>query len=167
MIARARLWLANRRLEKTLRPNPEFAVRSQRAKRGAVVAKEARRKRITDKLLADPMVSMVAEAGKRPNFTPGQKSAFRLALYQSGKKHCCYCGLHLQLADPHSKGYATIEHIIPKVIGGSDDLSNLDLCCQPCNVRQNEPFMNRITMVRKHLHALGYYERKARVPANV
>lgn len=47
---------------------------------------------------------------------------------------CLHCNAHLFIAlsgEPISR--ATIEHILPKTAGGSEDLDNLGLACARCN----------------------------------
>ncbi len=47
---------------------------------------------------------------------------------------CCYCGGLLDYgAKEGSKHFITIEHIIPKYLGGSNLAHNLKLSCKPCN----------------------------------
>lgn len=41
---------------------------------------------------------------------------------------CVYCGV--------DSGELEVEHIVPVVRGGSDDLTNLTLACKPCNLRK-------------------------------
>lgn len=40
---------------------------------------------------------------------------------------CCYCGEQLLYED------ATLEHIIARTNGGTNDFENLDIACEPCN----------------------------------
>lgn len=63
--------------------------------------------------------------------------------------HCCeYCHLHQRdspLAALH------IEHVIPRVHGGGDDLDNLALACIDCNLHKGpnltgiDPLKNQLT----------------------
>lgn len=44
-------------------------------------------------------------------------------------EHCCsYCNFVF-----HDKIEATLDHIVPKCRGGTDELTNLCLACQDCN----------------------------------
>ena len=51
----------------------------------------------------------------------------KLQLVRRDGPYCKLCGIYL----PKSK--RTIDHIIPRCEGGSDELSNLRLACYPCN----------------------------------
>ncbi|MFB2920248.1 MULTISPECIES: HNH endonuclease [Aerosakkonema] len=47
-----------------------------------------------------------------------------LSLYGN---YCCWCGKQMTISE------RTIEHLIPKSLGGSNALSNLRLACFSCN----------------------------------
>ena len=47
--------------------------------------------------------------------------------------HCAYCGIEF-----NSEILPTIDHLIPKVLGGKNNIENLILCCQPCNVKKDD-----------------------------
>lgn len=40
---------------------------------------------------------------------------------------CCYCRKAFLISD------LTIEHLVPLCLGGTNELSNVDLACGPCN----------------------------------
>lgn len=65
----------------------------------------------------------------------------RLAAEQGHR--CCYCGVRFGAWIKHWRPKltrATIEHIIPRSQGGSDDWENLAAACYRCNdLRQDEP----------------------------
>lgn len=47
---------------------------------------------------------------------------------------CLHCGAHLVIGlDGEPVSRATIEHILPRHHGGTDDLANLGLACARCN----------------------------------
>ena len=46
--------------------------------------------------------------------------------------HWCGCDLNLD-AKQSNPFFATIEHLVPRSEGGSNNLSNLGLACRPCN----------------------------------
>lgn len=68
---------------------------------------------------------------------------------------CLHCGRKLWLqpsGEPISR--ATIEHIVPRTHGGSDELSNLGIACARCNHgkgvrldvrRADDPTLQRVT----------------------
>jgi len=50
---------------------------------------------------------------------------------------CFYCGKIVIEACPDRNFLATVDHVIPKSKGGSDDKSNLVLACYPCNFKKD------------------------------
>lgn len=54
--------------------------------------------------------------------------ARRVARHQHGTPRCHYCGRQLS---KRKKG--TVDHIIPRALGGPDELWNKTLACPPCN----------------------------------
>jgi len=48
--------------------------------------------------------------------------------------HCEYCGAP-EAISPHR---FEVEHILPRALGGSDELPNLALSCAPCNRRKSQ-----------------------------
>lgn len=51
---------------------------------------------------------------------------------------CTYCGQDLVGAD------ATVDHLAPKVSGGTDTYANLVACCRRCNSRKNDSTVRRM-----------------------
>lgn len=51
----------------------------------------------------------------------------RLLVYQKLEGYCAYCGSPISLSD------MTVEHIQPRISGGTNELSNLLPVCKPCN----------------------------------
>jgi HNH endonuclease len=47
------------------------------------------------------------------------------------QKFCAYCGQ----SNPAKLG---VDHVIPLALGGSNDLSNLTVCCHRCNARKRD-----------------------------
>lgn len=58
--------------------------------------------------------------------TTAKKKTIRRRLHAKCKR-CRWCGKELALSN------ATIEHVKPKRLGGSDRFENLALACKPCN----------------------------------
>lgn len=76
---------------------------------------------------------MVKRMSKRGVILP-KKPAFR---EQNGE--CHYCSRKMTLK--RGKGtvqpdYATWDHVVPRIAGGTDDPQNLVLCCADCNHRK-------------------------------
>lgn len=68
----------------------------------------------------------------------------RVTLLKAYGRYCHWCGDRLAWPD-YAKGIArgpdmTIEHLMPKALGGGDDLSNLRLACRACNVERGTGF---------------------------
>lgn len=64
-------------------------------------------------------------------------SEFKFAkVYAKTKGRCAYCGEDL------STGSYSIDHIIPKSKGGTNNIENLFLCCKSCNSRKKNRTLN-------------------------
>jgi 5-methylcytosine-specific restriction endonuclease McrA len=57
----------------------------------------------------------------------------RLAEAQSWR--CCWCGDPC-IPEPNTKKSATIEHVTPRSMGGTDEWENLAMACADCNHRR-------------------------------
>ena len=70
------------------------------------------------------------------------------ALSERQNHRCCYCGLTMLL--PHEAhdyaNMATIEHVLPKFYGGTDEDSNLVAACRRCNALRRT--INYISFIR-------------------
>lgn len=85
---------------------------------------------------------------KRKLLSGGQKARLQTAIRQSrrdtvfrmlAKKNdglvpCFVCGRNVL------KKYATLEHIVPVSLGGSDDMSNLAISHNVCNVKRGNSY---------------------------
>lgn len=49
---------------------------------------------------------------------------------------CYLCNEPVELGDPASPRYATIDHVIPLSKGGRDSIDNCALACMECNQRK-------------------------------
>ncbi len=57
---------------------------------------------------------------------------------------CLHCGSHLVVGlDGEPLSRATIEHIVPRTHGGTDELANLALACARCNMQKGVRLDNR------------------------
>jgi len=66
------------------------------------------------------------------------KDDVRLAVWNKTGGLCWYCGRALVVSVPHSDGMYTgnffhVEHIHPRINGGSDHIDNLVPSCRACN----------------------------------
>lgn len=59
----------------------------------------------------------------------------RVRLSEAQNWKCCWCGCQT-IEDPKKANSATIEHVIPKARGGTDDWDNLAMSCQRCNTKR-------------------------------
>jgi hypothetical protein len=49
---------------------------------------------------------------------------------------CCWCNTPLALHPGTAGAQPTIEHLVPRALGGNSALVNLRLACEPCNARR-------------------------------
>ena len=61
----------------------------------------------------------------------------REALWLKENKLCHWCGKATRLVNEQAQDQATIDHVIPRYKGGSNDLSNVVNACYGCNSRRN------------------------------
>lgn len=67
----------------------------------------------------------------------------RLALYIRDRFQCAYCGRDLRHAAPNE---ITLDHLLPRSAGGSNEATNLITACVSCNSsRQDKPWMDYAT----------------------
>ncbi len=69
-----------------------------------------------------------------------KKISFISQIYDRDGTQCWYCEIELLALEHITKNareipenYPTIEHVIPRVIGGGDKLTNLRVSCPECN----------------------------------
>lgn len=76
----------------------------------------------------------------------------RRARIMAVKNSCCYCNKHLTIET------STIEHIIPRSLGGSNDHSNLDIACRECNSELGSVLSNLINLrsVEKKIEEINF-----------
>lgn len=67
----------------------------------------------------------------------------RLALYIRDGFSCAYCGRDLHNAAP---SVVTLDHLLPRIAGGSNEATNLITACRTCNSsRQDKPWVSYAT----------------------
>lgn len=84
-------------------------------------------------------MSTSAKKARSPHQPTGEwiRAKKRLAIYLRDRMTCIYCLRDLHDADPRD---ITLDHIIPKSQGGSNDESNVITSCRTCNcARQDKP----------------------------
>jgi 5-methylcytosine-specific restriction endonuclease McrA len=57
------------------------------------------------------------------------RSLKKQIIEQKKEYNCCYCGISF----PIGQTQMTVEHIVALCLGGTNDLSNIDLACRECN----------------------------------
>ena len=67
-------------------------------------------------------------------------AARRAAIYQRDGFTCYLCGCELDTnkANVLAPNAATLDHVIPRAKGGSDDSANLRACCRACNSAKSD-----------------------------
>lgn len=71
------------------------------------------------------------------------RPAKRLAIYLRDSVACVYCGSDLRNAAPAD---VTLDHLLPRSSGGSNDATNLVTACRSCNSsRQDKPWVDYAT----------------------
>lgn len=65
----------------------------------------------------------------------------RSEIYAQNKMQCAYCGTKCHR--PRGKGrksltMATLDHVVPRVLGGSNAADNLVVACNRCNALKND-----------------------------
>jgi hypothetical protein len=84
-----------------------------------------------------------------------QKAKDKRQLFHDQQRKCVYCG------NAYRYDELEIEHIIPKKLGGPDNIRNCQLACRPCN--QAKGTMTDIEFRQKHAR---YLPQEERTPAN-
>lgn len=77
----------------------------------------------------------VRKAGKHQGMSKVLGVAGKLAVCLRAHFICCYCGADLHEAQPRE---ITIEHLIARSQGGSDEYTNLTICCVYCNSKRSD-----------------------------
>lgn len=73
----------------------------------------------------------------------------RRRIFKRDRYRCCYCGFDMTLHFPYPHlGVLTIDHVVPKISGGTERMSNLVTCCFDCNNRKGnrslDEFLRRV-----------------------
>jgi hypothetical protein len=87
----------------------------------------------------------------------------RRSLWQNANGKCHWCRCDTRLVDDNSWDRATVDHVIPRYRGGSNDRSNLVNACNRCNNRRNYEDMTGVpegSMLGKYKQSQTNAERK-------
>lgn len=73
------------------------------------------------------------------NTTPVRQSqkVLRYLMLRHGKR-CVYCGVGVHLPVYKAEPKATLDHLIPRSKGGSNEISNLVVACRECNGKKSD-----------------------------
>lgn len=64
----------------------------------------------------------------------GNREEIREFLFNRDGSLCCWCGLEMAFGgNPNCDRFATIEHVVRRADGGSNNVDNLKLACRRCN----------------------------------
>ena len=82
----------------------------------------------------------------------GQLLFSRKAVFRRDGLKCQYCSVNLQ------SNQATMDHIIPKCIGGASSFTNCVTACYPCNNKKGNRTLEDANMrlIRKPIAPIGY-----------
>lgn len=113
---------------------------------------------------------------QRPKETQ-RKWALRLKFFRESNGICPYCGVKMFLPcknkDGETKTFpdtATFDHIIPTSKGGTNQQSNLLLCCADCNSRKGNSSLVELMHLKRRLVKLNEHnvdEKNLRVRLSV
>ena len=73
----------------------------------------------------------------------------RLAIYLRDDFRCCYCNADLRHAPT---GGITLDHVIPRCLGGSSNAENLVTACEPCNARRRNRLLSEYATAETRGH---------------
>jgi hypothetical protein len=81
------------------------------------------------------------------------------AVQARDRGQCAQCGtsLHLELAEDEH-----IDHIVPLAVGGTNDLSNLQLLCAPCNLSKGKQQIDVRSSVPPYLRSAHRLKRRSK-----
>lgn len=83
--------------------------------------------------------------GVTPNFENLSRQRKREIILSKTNHRCAYCGVH----QDDIEGYLFLDHMTPRIKGGSNAKSNLIVACRTCNNRKSKKTVEEF---RKHLH---------------
>lgn len=85
-----------------------------------------------------------------------ERSRIRRSVYERDGNRCYICGVQVRkkAGRKHKKHRPTLDHVIPRSRGGSDDADNLKVCCSGCNQEKDDkmPVVWTVSMSSIHYH---------------
>lgn len=64
------------------------------------------------------------------------QNKYRISVLSERQNHrCCWCGERTNNT-PNSRKQASVEHVLPRAHGGTDDMDNLVMACRSCNTKR-------------------------------
>lgn len=82
----------------------------------------------------------------------------RLLQEQDGLCYLCGCLMDLYDRDfPHNPRGASLDHVYPRIMGGSDAVSNMAMACYSCNQSKDSLLPIDITTMEGRDRALGLH----------
>jgi hypothetical protein len=79
------------------------------------------------------------------------KTISRRVAYENGVRRCPCCGVQLLWRGPpkgNQNTVASVDHIIPKSMGGTNSIKNMFIMCQKCNTKRDTQCF--VTFVTEH-----------------
>lgn len=81
------------------------------------------------------------------------------ALIERDGLTCFYCERELMTVEeaerfPRAHTVPTLDHLLPRSLGGSNDLSNLVLACPSCNTKKGDHVLLLVEVILRQRHAL-------------
>lgn len=83
----------------------------------------------------------------------------RTRLAESQNWRCCWCGRHTSIKRGR-RDSATVEHVLPKSQGGTDDWENLAMGCARCNSSRGSDDMDTFVPPPKNTRRRKRYYKK-------
>ncbi len=80
---------------------------------------------------------------------PIERRRVRRKLMKRQQRKCCYCSQWMRDYGPATDNRATIEHVRPLSLGGTDEIGNLKLACWTCNNQRGNLLAEHLNHFRR------------------